>query len=98
MIVDFWLEETTLLTTPCFRCAAGGLSEWREWEDCILQNDGVLQPGQLQLAGQNQQLFSVHCKCYSVCFKGDIWTYKTNKLIKKKHKLYHHLALNVNMI
>lgn len=66
MIVAFWLKQTSLSTTPCFRCSTGGLSEWREWEDCILQNHGVLQPGQLQLAGQNQQLAIVHCRCYLI--------------------------------
>lgn len=76
MIVAFWwLKETRLSTTPHSRCAPGGLSEWREWEDCILQNDGVLQPGQLQLAGQNHQLCSVHCKCYLIHFKCAIWSY-----------------------
>lgn len=71
--VAFWcLKETNLSTAPCFRCATGRLSERRDWEDRILQSDGVLQPSQLQLAGQNQQLCSVHCKYYLINFK-HVW-------------------------
>lgn len=73
MVVAFWwLNETNRSSTPPFRWATGGLSEWREWEDRLLPYNGVLQPGQLHLAGQNQLLHSVHCKCSLILFRCDI--------------------------